>query len=400
MLLYIHVPFCRSKCRYCGFYSEPLHSDPTVEGALRLRGYTDALLLELATWGDRLGRRDVSTIFFGGGTPSILPVKTMATIMDRIRRTFKVASDAEITMEANPESFHDRMAAKELRRMGFNRLSLGVQSLNDGHLELLGRAHRGMEAHSAYNLARDVGFTNVNLDLMWGLPGQKTSQWLQLIKVVRDMQPEHVSAYGLTLEPDTPITSDVENGLVRLPDERDQTLMYLEGAGLMEEKGLMQYEISNYARMGYQCKHNMGYWQGEDYLGLGPSATSTLDGMRWTNAAPFGDWGRDVTRKRVAHNAERLTPEIRAQEMVMLRLRTTRGLRLKDLQDLTGTDLVAENPKLFQAMRQRHFIRIMHGWLRLSRKGMLVSNSILSALFQALPKKNAVAAAPKPEELL
>lgn len=387
MLLYIHVPFCRSKCRYCGFYSEALHKDPTVEGTLRLRGYTDALMMELATWGDRLGRREVETIFFGGGTPSILPTKTMGMIMDRIRRTFKVASEAEITMEANPESFNNKIEAKELRRMGFNRLSLGVQSMNDGHLEMLGRAHRGMEAQAAYNLARDAGFANVNLDLMWGLPGQKVSQWLQLVKAVRDMQPEHVSAYGLTLESGTPIADDVEMGITNMPEERDQALMYLEGSGLMEEKGLIQYEISNYARMGYQCKHNMGYWQGEEYLGLGPSATSTLDGLRWTNAFPFGDWGRDVTLKRIAHNAEKLTPEIRAQEMVMLRLRTTKGLRLKDLQDLTGVDMVADNLKLFQAMRQRNFIRIMHGWLRLTRKGMLVSNSILSALFQTLPKQ-------------
>lgn len=403
MLLYIHVPFCRAKCRYCAFYSEPLNNEPGLGGALRLRAFTDALFMEIALWGDRLGRRDVSSVFFGGGTPSILPAKTMATIMDRLRRTFRILPDAEITMEANPESFTERITVREYRRMGFNRLSLGFQSLNDSHLELLGRPHRGMEAHAAFNLARDAGFSNINVDLIWGLPGQKISQWLQLIKVIREMQPEHVSAYGLTLEPGTPIAQDVETGRLRMPEERDLTLMYTEGSALLEEKGLMQYEISNYARIGYHCKHNSGYWEGQDYLGLGPSATSTIEGHRWTNPASFSDWGRDVTRRRVGLQAERLSPRERLEELIMLRLRTVRGLRLKDFQTLAGEDLVNANPKLFQALHQSKFIRIISGHLRLTRKGMLVSNSILSALFETLENRNlevvAEPALPEPKKI-
>lgn len=403
MLLYIHVPFCRAKCRYCAFYSEPLDHEPGLGGAMRLRGYTDALLMELALWGDRLGRREVSTIFFGGGTPSLLPMKTMGIIMDRIRRTFSIRSDAEISLEANPESLTDRAAVRELRRLGFNRLSLGFQSLNDAHLELLGRPHRGMEASGAFNLARDAGFNNINVDLIWGLPGQKVSQWLQLIKAVRDMQPEHVSAYGLTLEPGTPLAQDVECGRLQLPDERDMAVMYAEGSALLEEKGLMQYEISNYARIGFQCRHNCGYWEGQDYLGLGPSATSTIEGHRWTNPSSFGEWGRDVTRRRLGLQAEHLTPREQLEELIMLRLRTVKGLRLKDFQAMAGEDLVNANPKLFQALHQSKFIRILSGHLRLTRKGMLVSNSILSALFETLEHKNLEvvpdAALPEPQKM-
>lgn len=403
MLLYIHVPFCRAKCRYCAFYSEPLDNEPGLGGALRLRAFTDALFMEIALWGDRLGRRDVSSVFFGGGTPSILPAKTMSTIMDRLRRTFHILPDAEITMEANPESFIERTTVREYRRMGFNRVSLGFQSLHDAHLELLGRPHRGMEATSAFNLARDAGFSNINVDLIWGLPGQKVSQWLQLIKAIREMQPEHVSAYGLTLEPGTPIAQDVDSGRLTMPEERDQALMYTEGSALLEEKGLVQYEISNYARMGYHCKHNCGYWEGQDYLGLGPSATSTIEGHRWTNPASFSDWGRDVTRRRVGLQAERLTPRERLEELIMLRLRTVRGLRLKDFQALAGEDLVNANPKLFQALHQRKFIRIISGHLRLTRKGMLVSNSILSALFETLEARKlevvAEPALPEPKKI-
>ncbi len=386
MLLYIHVPFCRRKCRYCAFYSEPLSRSPGEAGGLRLRAYQEALMLEIARWGDRLGKREVETVFFGGGTPSLLPASSVASVLDRVRRAFRLLPDAEITLEANPESLSTRAGVRAYLSAGINRLSLGIQSTDDRQLELLGRPHRADEGLHAYYAAREAGCANINLDLIWGLPGQKPRQWLDTVRQVCDMRPDHVSAYGLTLEEGTPLAADCEIGRLSLPGEREQALMYMQGSELLEEAGIMQYEVSNYARMGFQCRHNLGYWEGAEYLGLGPAASSTLGGRRWSNPADFSAWGRAVTRNEPVAEVEILDLPTRALELVMLRLRTVRGLRLKAYRDITGRDFMADHRRLAAALHRNGLIRIMNGYLRLTRSGMLVSNSILGNLFEAVEK--------------
>lgn len=386
MLVYLHVPFCRARCRYCAFHSEPLNAAPGKNGSLKMRAYVNTLHMEIARWGDELAARDaprdVESIFFGGGTPSLLAPSTVAATLDRLRRAFTIRPDAEITLEGNPESLSDRNAIRAYIHAGINRFSLGVQSLDDAKLRQLGRVHTAAEAINAMRRLREAGCANLNLDFIWGLPGQKVSQWLREVKSLCELRPEHVSAYGLTLEPDTPLQQDCASGLTHLPQERELALMYMQGAELLEEAGLVQYEVSNFARMGFQCRHNMGYWEGKDYLGFGPSASSTYNGKRWTSPADFTAWGRAVTTGPLADGAELLDPRTQVLELIMLRLRTTRGLRLKDYRELVGRDFTDDHRRLVEALHKNKLIRILNGHLRLTRQGMLVSNSILANLFE------------------
>ncbi len=382
MLLYIHVPFCRGKCRYCAFYSEPLDNG-FGDGPLRLRAFLDVLALEMTRWADRLGRCQVESVFLGGGTPSLLPPKAVGTILDKVRRCFDVIEGAEITMEANPDSLDSRALVRDYLRTGVNRISLGFQSPDDALLRTLGRPHTTGDALRACQAIKEAYCPNLSLDLMWGLPGQKVRHWKSALKEIIKLRPDHVSAYGLTLEEGTPLAEDCRNGLLVLPSEHEQAAMYLDGAAILEEAGLMQYEVSNFARMGYQCRHNMGYWEGHDYLGLGPGATSTLMSRRWTNPPNFSSWGRMITARGLPEEIEQLDTRTRVLELMMLRLRTVRGLRVKAYNELTGRDFLKDHQRLIHALHQRGLVRILNGYFSLTRSGMLVSNSILSNLFEA-----------------
>ncbi|MDD4702179.1 MAG: radical SAM family heme chaperone HemW [Desulfovibrio sp.] len=381
MLVYIHVPFCSTRCRYCAFYSNPLGREVDPTSSPVVRDYVDTLFMELAHWGDRLGGSTVQSVFFGGGTPSLLPPRVIGHIMERLGRYFTLVPKAEVTLEANPESLRGGHRVAQYLDAGVNRLSIGVQSLDESMLRMLGRPHKAQDSLHAAFLAREAGCANINVDLMWGLPGQSVRQWLQTLKDVMRMSPDHISAYGLTVEPGTPLELDVEEGRLLLPPERDQNIMFMEGAALLEQHGYMHYEISNFARMGFQCRHNMGYWEGEDYLGIGPSATSTIAGRRWTNPASQKAWDSRTRDGSLGQEVEELSPQTRVLELLMLRLRTTRGLRVKAYREMTGRDFVRDHQRLVQALHENGLIRIRNGYLRLTRSGMLVSNSILSNLF-------------------
>ena len=286
-------------------------------------------------------------------------------------------------MEANPESI-SRATAGQYLREGVNRVSLGAQSLDDTELAMLGRGHCAADVTRAVYALRDAHFHNIGLDLIWGLPGQTSRRWKKQLKEVARLRPEHLSCYGLTLEEGTPMRELCESGaLLPLPDEREAARMYVQGAELLEELGYLQYEISNFARMGYLCRHNMGYWEGEDYLGLGPSATSTIGGRRWTNPANIGRWARQVKRHATGADAEKLDLTDRVLELIMLRLRTARGLRVKAYRELTGRDFLRDHKPLVHALHRHGLVRIKDGYLRLTRNGMLVSNSILERFFDA-----------------
>lgn len=380
MLIYIHVPFCRRKCQYCAFHSHPM-------AAGDLEAYADALLREIAVWGDRLGRREVTSLYFGGGTPSLLPANLLGQILRSLDRAFDFAPGYEFSFEGNPESVAEGAGAylQELRALGVTRLSLGVQSLNDDRLRLLGRPHTARQARNAYSIARSVGFQNINLDFIWGLPGQRLKLWLDELKEAAALAPEHLSCYGLTVEPGTPLEDRVLDGVIELPDEDEQSAMFIHGADYLENNGFMQYEVSNFARMGYQSRHNLGYWEGTDYLGLGPSAVSTVGGMRWSNPEGIAPYAEAVSDSRVGAEAEKLTLPIRIKELVMLRLRTTRGLRLKAYRELTGRNFLKEHERMIEVLHRNDLIRIRGGYIRFTRAGMLVSNTILENIFAAMP---------------
>ena len=381
MLLYIHVPFCRRKCDYCSFYSVPLEGS----GYAAISGYLGSLLREMALWGERLGKAPVETVFFGGGTPSLLPPEAVAGVLDRIRATFELAPSAEITMEANPESAMAQGWMYAVRKAGVNRLSLGVQSLDDQALRILGRVHTAREAAYAVELARNAGFSNISLDFMWGLPGQGAAQsqvqWLRQLKEAVSLQPEHISAYGLTLEEDTPLLAACDREEFALPTEREQAGMYVAGAEYLESQGFMQYEISNFARMGFECRHNLGYWEGRPYLGLGPAATSTLGSKRWTNPANIAAWKQSVNAGTVGNEPEELDEATRLREFIMLRLRMTKGIPLKEWRKLTGRSFTKDHASLVAALQQNGLASLRKDFFRLTRSGMLVSNTIISHFF-------------------
>ena len=373
MQLYIHVPFCRTKCRYCAFFSKPLDM-------AELEAYVAALPLELRWWGKKLDHPRVETIYFGGGTPSLLPPWALRRLLPEIARHFDLDPALEWTFEANPDSALDEALLASLVRYGVNRLSLGLQSLSDTDLQMLGRPHNAQQAVQAFGLARRVGLANIGLDVIWGLPGQREGQWLEELKILTGLRPEHLSCYGLTVEPGTPLAEDVAAGRLELPADTEQGRLYVHGAEYLEEQGYLQYEIANFARMGYVSRHNSGYWEGRDYLGLGPAAVSTLSGWRHENPHDVREWAALVRAGKCGQGAVELSPAEKIREMVMLSLRTTRGLGLAAYRQAAHRDFLKDNESLITALRQNELIRINRGHLRLTKNGFLVSNVILERL--------------------
>lgn len=372
LLLYVHVPFCRSKCRYCAFHSQ--RYDPAA-----MAGYLKTLPLEAAFWRERLGRPKVRTVYFGGGTPSLLTPSQLAAVLAALHRNFDIAPAAEITVEANPDSALDVNWFRALLSLGVNRLSLGVQSLTDAWLKQLGRRHSAAQAVESYSLARRAGFANISLDFIWGLPGQTLRQWLKQLRCVTELEPEHLSCYGLTVEPDTPLAADTAAGL-ELPPEYEQARMFVSGAKYLEALGWLQYEISNFSRKGYASRHNQGYWEGCDYLGLGPSAVSTLGNRRYTNHRALATYAAAVRRGTLTETPEILDDRTRLEEMVMLSLRTARGLDLEAHQRRAGFDLLKTQAPFIRALHQNRLIRLQDGRLCLTKEGMAVSTVIMQRL--------------------
>jgi oxygen-independent coproporphyrinogen III oxidase len=298
--LYVHVPFCAAKCNYCAFYSEP----GSVE---KMTGYVDSLLRELDRFEPQLAPE---TIFFGGGTPSLLPVPLMRRILERL------SPCREWTIECNPSTVSTEKA-KLYRDAGVDRISMGVQALDDAMLDVLGRVHSVEGAVASYRRLRDTGFDNINLDLIFGLPGQTIENWRNTLQRVIELQPEHVSTYCLILEEDTHFWSLLQQGHIK-PDDELELAMYQTGLEMLTAAGYRQYEISNFAKPGRECAHNIAYWEGEDYIGLGPSACSTVGDRRWQNASQLENWT-------IAFE-EKLTTEMRAAERVAFGMRMNAGV--------------------------------------------------------------------------
>lgn len=293
--LYLHIPFCQTKCPYCDFN--------TYQGIEeQMDGFTAALAGELALWGAALGRPPAATLFFGGGTPSYLPDGALGRIMEAARRAFAVAPDAEITVEANPG---DLTAARceSLLRQGVNRLSIGVQSMDNALLQLLGRRHTAAQAAAALESARQAGFSNINLDLMYGLPQQTLAQWRETLAAVTALAPEHLSLYALTLEEGTPMHRWAAEGKIPAPDPDRAADMYQQARETLAAGGYRHYEISNWAQPQRECAHNLVYWRNGPYLGVGPGAHSHLGDYRfWTQrpprayAAAVTQWNSDAAQ--------------------------------------------------------------------------------------------------------
>ena len=373
--IYVHVPFCRSKCQYCDFYSLTEKHDKLIDG------YLDATINHIKESGALAPNYKVDTIYFGGGTPSFFGADGLATILTAIRRNFDVDPAAEITFEANPDSISDSLL-KRLRAEGFNRVSLGIQTDDDAILEKLGRPHNYAQAVQAYHRIRKAGFKNVSVDLMYGLPGQTMKMWRETLDNILDLNPEHISCYGLKVEEGTPLYEVRE--FSNLPNDDMQADMYLAAVEKLRSAGFRQYEISNFARKGLYSRHNMKYWTGGEYLGFGPSASSDFAGKRFTLARDLHGYIKGIMEGgEVMDEVQDIPLRERAGEYLMLRLRTSTGIQAEEYERLF---LLPFEP-LREVLKKHMDFYYVHindeGRWSLTPKGYLVSNAIISDLLLA-----------------
>lgn len=314
--LYIHIPFCVRKCGYCDFLSAP------ADEKARDR-YVQALLMEIERYrGTETADRKIKTLYIGGGTPSILSVNQLDCIIQKIKCTFNFCDDIEVSMEMNPGTA-SKEKCRALYQMGINRLSIGLQSTNDMELKTLGRIHSYEDFLNTYTWCREAGFQNINVDLMAALPYQTVESYTTGLRKIIRLAPEHISAYSLILEEGTPFYQKYNSGCYPLPDEEQERLMYRETEQILAQAGYERYEISNYAKKGYACRHNLVYWQGGDYLGLGLGSSSYMDGVRFHNTTDLNTY---VNQGAYVEDREELSVQAKMEEFMFLGLRVMAGV--------------------------------------------------------------------------
>lgn len=371
--LYFHIPFCRSRCLYCDFTS-------TTGMESAIPAYCAALLCELRREWEMGTKESVDSIFFGGGTPSLLEARDLAGVLEYVQKLTDVAPGAEITLEANPGTL-DLPKLARLREAGFNRLSLGVQSSHDQELGRIGRAHNRKEAETAFNLAQAAGFNNINMDLIFGLPGQTLKSWEETLDWATAVNPEHLSCYGLQVEEGTAMAEAVRRGHIVLPPEEETVAMMEWARRSLPNHGLAPYEISNYARPGRECRHNLRYWQAEDYLGIGAGATSTRGLSRWSNTDDLLDYIRGVEEEGVPRREyERLTEREKLVEAIMLGLRMTGGFNWTALWKRWGAAYRGVTEAILANLTAEGWLIQEGAMVRLSEKAIPVSNRVIGEL--------------------
>ncbi len=390
--IYVHVPYCIRKCRYCDFVS--FGSPPADE-------YFDELAEDVKRAGNSLGYGTeyyVDTLFFGGGTPSLANARQLGKVLDALRRSFRIR-DAEMTIEVNPETVTPEKAA-ELKALGFNRISMGVQSLNDEVLKAMGRVHSAEKARQAYRILRDAGFVNINLDLIFGAPGQDLETWQETLSEVLEMRPEHVSFYSLQLEEGTPLYKDYTAGRVDLPSWEENRSMYHYAADALKSAGYHHYEVSNAALPGFECRHNLKYWNMQPYLGFGVSAHSFVNGCRGEADYSVGACRGKVDNLKDApvsgpHGAEDrgifgLEPESEADlkgDFIFTKLRLTDGFALSDYSGMFGSDFRQEFGPELKTLLDEGLLELSRGTLRFTAKGLDNTNPVMERLIGAIAER-------------
>ena len=364
--LYVHIPFCVRKCQYCDFLSGP--SDEETKDR-----YIEALLKEIRA-AEHTEDYEIVSVFIGGGTPSALKAEAIASIMRTLQEQFFFCEDAEVTIEANPGTV-DLEKLTIYRNVGINRLSLGLQSTDAEELKLLGRIHSYEEFLKSYEWAREAGFSNINIDLMFAIPGQTGEAWRQQLYQVAELNPEHISAYSLIIEEGTPFA---EQNL-DLPDEDTEYQMYEDTAEILERYGYRQYEISNYAKQGYMCRHNAGYWQRREYLGFGLGASSLYGGMRFSNTHQMQEYLKESRNPdQIRKDVTVLSRNEQIEEFMFLGLRMTEGISEKKFEENFDVRLMDVYGDILQKYEETGFMEHIETKWRLTRKGIHVSNHILA----------------------
>lgn len=369
--IYIHVPFCRSKCQYCDFYSLTTKDDKLMDG------YLNAVCAHIKESGQLAPGYKVDTIYFGGGTPSYFGAEGLATILTAVRKYFDVAPDAEITFEANPDSVTDQLL-RRLKAEGFNRASLGIQCDDDKILKSLGRPHSYRQAVQAFQKLRKEGFDNISVDLMYGLPQQSPFTWRDTLQNVLSLRPDHISCYGLKVEPGTPLYEYQDR--VFLPSDDTQVDMYLAACEILKENKYEQYEISNFARRGKFSRHNMKYWTGGEYIGFGPNAASDFAGKYYTIVGDLKAYIEGIrTGGQVIADVLEIPVRERAGDYLMLRLRTNHGISGAEYERQYLLPFGPLEDELKKCAERGHAVFEKDRW-HLTPRGMMISNSIISEL--------------------
>ncbi|MBR6767237.1 MAG: radical SAM family heme chaperone HemW [Clostridia bacterium] len=380
--LYIHIPFCMSKCAYCDFASWPGQEKLWADYVCRVKD-------EISAWqrSGRLSGRRIATVFIGGGTPSILPGEMIAEIMDAARGLAPFEENAEITIEANPGTLTNEKLAR-WKSAGINRISFGAQSFDDGLLKALGRIHSAEDIRKAVEMARKAGFENISLDLMYALPGQDMKKWSDTLEAAISLNLPHISAYSLIVEEGTPMAKWVEDEKVILPDEDAVNAMQRHAVGRLAQAGILRYEISNYARPGYESRHNLTYWRRGDYLGVGCAAHSMMNGHRFSNTSDLKEYLSGSANARKNGFAEWLssmdyrdvTPlsrEDAMEETLMLATRTAEGMDLDAWRREFGEDFAEKHGAEIRRLEKSGLIRIENNRLSLTLGGMEVQNAVV-----------------------
>ena len=369
--LYIHIPFCKAKCAYCDFYSLS-HSESLMDE------YCRALTAHLEEVSPRCAGMTVDTVYFGGGTPSYLGADRLCELLKTVKKRYSLSHKAEITVECNPDSATDWKALRKLRRAGFNRISLGVQSTDDTLLREIGRIHTFAQVTDAVAAARMAKIRNISLDLIYGLPGQTMEQWQDTVRTAAALEAEHLSCYGLKVEEGTPLS--LRRDEIELPDDEAQAEMYLWAVDYLAAKGYGQYEISNFARRGFESRHNQKYWAMEPYAGFGPGAHSDFGDVRFAYERNLQAY---IRGELTLSEREEITARERMQEYIMLSLRTAEGIDRRYFEQQYRQRFDPMETLLVQCEANGLAARTEGGW-RLTPQGFLLSNAIIVSLQEAV----------------
>jgi oxygen-independent coproporphyrinogen-3 oxidase len=371
--LYIHIPFCVRKCHYCGFYSTTYTLQQADE-------YIAALRLEAANHQHVFDSRTFDSVYIGGGTPTVLSSKQLENLIGLIHEYFQISQDAEWTIEANPNTVSSGQLML-LREYGVNRLSLGVQSFNDEVLRTLGRLHTAEEAADAVKFARSAGFTNVGIDLIYGVPGQTAAQWDETLDRAIILEPEHVSAYSLSIDEGSRFMSEAEAGRFALPRDEQVAPLYERAVERLDRAGYGRYEISNFCLPGFICRHNMNYWQRGEYLGLGSGAWSFIAGRRYQGVADVRGYSERLKAGlSVIEDEEVVGPRHASNESVMLGLRTAQGVDLARFGREFGADALQQLERNAAPLKQAGLLEGTEGRIRLTGRGFLLVNEAVARL--------------------
>ena len=376
--LYVHIPFCEKKCRYCGFLSFPGYDDEAYER------YTRALCKEIENCNEEFAAKySVDTVFIGGGTPSLLSEDRMERIFSSLTKTFNIEKDAEITTESNPNSITPEKL-KAYRKAGINRLSMGAQSMDDRILNALGRVHKKEDVVNAYEAARSAGIDNINIDLMFGVPEQSLEDVLDSVEQIIELGPEHISLYGLQLEEDTIFYEEYKSGILDVPEEAYERRMYHEAIRELKAAGYEHYEISNFALPGRKCRHNLKYWQLDNYLGLGLGAHSYIAGSRSKVVDSMEDYLALVNagRRPTDPKADSFdSPKDAMGIYVFTALRKTEGVDTEDFERRFGISFFAqykEKADFIKEYMDMGMLKMSGRFLQLTEEGIDISNDIMS----------------------